>query len=204
MTAPTLTDTSLPYGMRDVKLTPYTDAAGSVLGAASIDLPNMQTLSFSETEEFQELRGDDKVVTTRGKGSQVEWSLEAGGYNAKVWALMTGGSVDETGTTPARSVTLRKRSTQARPFFKAEGRAISDSGGDIHMVIYRCRCNASIEGNFADGEFFITNASGIGLPLLDESGNEDGDFLYDIVQNETATPIGLTPKANPVGTNPTP
>jgi hypothetical protein len=60
--------TPLPYGLRDVKLTPYSDASGSVLGATVIDLPNSRTLSFSETEEFEELRGDDRVVTTRGRG----------------------------------------------------------------------------------------------------------------------------------------
>lgn len=203
MADPTL-GTALPYGMRDCKFTPYTDALGSVLGSASIDLPNIQTLSFSETEEFQELRGDDKVVTTRGKGAQVEWELEAGGYSMKVWAILTGGSVDETGAAGTggnpgtRKVTLRKRSTQARPFFRIEGQAISDSGGDIHVTIFRARCNSSIDGKFGDGEFFITSAKGLGLPMPDDTGK--GDFLYEFVQNEVETAVPLTPVANPVPT----
>ena len=44
MTAP-VTD-ALPYGVRDIKITPYVDAAGTVLDTVSIDLPYIQTLSF--------------------------------------------------------------------------------------------------------------------------------------------------------------
>lgn len=197
MSSPTPLSTALPYGIRDCKITPYTDAAGTVLGSTSTDLPNMQTFSFSETEEFQELRGDDRVVTTRGRGAQVEWSLEAGGVNLKVWALLTGGSVIESGTAGNRTVTVRKKSSDNRPFFKLEGQAISDSGGDVHAVVYRCRSNSNIEGSFGDGEFFITSASGIGLPLMDE----DFDLLYDFIQNETKTAIGTTPSPNPTRPN---
>lgn len=194
MSAP-LSSTALPYGIRDCKLTPYTDAGGAVLGETSIDLPNMQTFSFSETEEFQELRGDDRVVTTRGQGAQVEWSIEAGGVNLRVWAILTGGEVTESGTTPNRTVTVRKRSSDNRPFFRLEGQAVSDSGGDVHAIVYRCRANSNIEGSFSDGEFFITSASGVGLPLLDE----DFDLLYDFVQNEVKTAITETPVPNPTG-----
>lgn len=185
---------ALPYGIRDAKLTPYSDAQGTVLSNASIDLPNMQTLSFSESEEFQELRGDDRLVTTRGQGAQVDWSLEAGGISIRAWAIMAGGSVIETGLTPNRKIVLRKKGTDARPYFRIDGRIVSDSGGDIQVRIYRCRCNDTIEGDFANGEFFVTNASGVGLPLLDETN----DLLYDIVRNETPTVLSLTPEANPI------
>lgn len=185
---------ALPYGIRDVKLTPYADAAGTVLGTTSYDLPNMQTLTFAEKEEFQELRGDDRIVTTRGKGAQVDWSLEAGGISPRCWAIFTGGEVIEAGVLPNRSTTMRKRGSDSRPYFRAEGQAISDSGGDVHTILYRCRCNDSIEGEFKDGEFFVTSASGIGLPLLDDTN----DILYDIVQNESKTSIPLTPTPNPI------
>lgn len=190
MTVPT----ALPYGMRDLKMTKYTDASGSTtLDTASVDLPNMQTLSFSETEEYTELRGDDRVVAIRGQGSLVEWELEAGGLDFRAWEILTGGVVILTGIAPNRKWTLRKRSTGTRPYFRLEGRVISDSGGDVHCVIYRCRANDTVEGEFADGEFFISSASGQGLPLLDEAN----DLIYDMVINETAVQIPTTPVANP-------
>lgn len=185
--------TALPYGIRDCKLTPYADAGGTILGNSSVDLPYMQTFSFSETEEFQELRGDDKLITTRGQGAQVEWELESGGISLKAWAVFSGGTVTESGTTPNRKVVMRKLATANRPYFRVQGQAISDSGGDLHTIVYRCRCNDTIEGEFADGEFFATSVSGLGLPLLDEGF----DLLYDFIQNETATAIPSTPLANP-------
>lgn len=186
---------ALPYGMRDLKLTRYTDGSGTVLGNSSIDLPNMQTFSFSETEEFSELRGDDRLIATRGQGAQVEWQLEAGGVSFHAWSILTGGTVIESGITPNRKRIIRKKGTDARPYFRTQGRAISDSGGDVHSLVYRCRVNDTVEGEFADGEFFVTNASGLGLPMLDEAF----DILYDFVQNETATPISTTPLPNPLG-----
>lgn len=185
---------ALPYGVRDCKLTEYIDAAGTVLGSTSIDLPYMQTLSFSETEEFSELRGDDKLITTRGKGSQVDWDLEAGGMSTPAWATLTGGSVIETGLTPNRIIELRKKSTETRPFFRLDGKIISDSGGDILVRIYRCRCNDKVDADFKDGEFMTTAVSGVGLPLLDDTN----DLLYSIFRRETSTALTLTPDPNPV------
>jgi hypothetical protein len=154
----------------------------------------MQTFSFSQTEEFSELRGDDQLVATRGKGAIVEWELEAGGISLLAWEILTGGVVIEQGIAPNRRWTLRKLARSGGSYFRIEGRMLSDSGGDVHGVVYRCRVTDSIEGEFADGEYFVTNASGQGLPLIE---SEDFDLLYDIVQNETAMTIPTTPVGNP-------
>lgn len=181
-----LTAIPLPYGLRDVKVTPYTDSGATTLGTA-VDLPNARTFSFSEAEEFTELRGDDKVVTTRGKGASVDWDLEGGGLSLEVLKVLSGGTITESGATPNQTKTFTKKVTDTRPFFQVEGQAISDSGGDLHCVLDRCRSTGNIEGEFADGEFFLTSGSGVALPSL-QTGRED--TLYEFVQNETATAIG--------------
>lgn len=184
----------LPYGVRDIKLTPYTDALGMVLGTTSVDLPYIQTLNFSEAEEFSELRGDDKLITTRGRGSMVNWDLESGGLPIHAWAVMTGGTVVERGLTPNREVELRKKATQARPWFRIDGKIISDSGGDVLVRIYRCRANGDVTANFTDGEFQTSSVNGVGYPLLDDTN----DLLYSIFRRETAESLTLTPAPNPV------
>jgi hypothetical protein len=180
-----LTVIPLPYGIRDIKITPYSDAAGTTLGTA-VDLPNGRTLSFSEAEDFEELRGDDVVVTTRGKGAQVNWELEGGGLSFEAVKAMYGGVIAETGTTPNMKKTLTKLNTDARPWFKVEGQAISDSGGDVHVILYKCRAEGELSGEFADGAFFLTGASGvaIGAALSGHTGK-----VYEFIQNETATAI---------------
>ena len=192
MTAP-LAD-ALPYGARDIKITEYLDAQGMVLGDTSVDLPFIQRLSFVEAEEFQDLRGDDKLITTRGRGSQVNWDLESGGLSTPAWAIFTGGEVIESGLSPNRRVELRKKATQSRPFFRIDARILSDSGGDIKVRIYRARCTSDIQTDFQDGEFATTQVSGVGLPLLDDAN----DLIYSIFRDETPTSLTLTPDPNPV------
>lgn len=181
---------ALPYGLRDVKLTPYTDATATQLDTANqVDLPVSRTLTFSETEEFTQLEGDDEIVATHGAGPQVEWELEAGGISLKAWSVLTGGTYTEgDGTTPR---ILKKKASDQRPYFKIEGQVISDSGGDIHCEIFRAKCNDTLEGEFTYGEFMVTSCSGVGYgsQYADEAaGVEIGD-LYRFTQNPTVTPI---------------
>jgi hypothetical protein len=185
---------ALPYGVRDIKLTPYTDALGTVLSTKSVDLPYIQTLNFSEAEEFTELRGDDKLITTRGKGAMVNWDMESGGLPINAWKVVTGGEVKETGLTPNRVVELQKKATTTRPWFRIDGKIISDSGGDILVRIYRCRANGDVTANFTDGEFQTSSINGVGYPLLDDAN----DLLYSIFRRESAEMLSLTPAPNPV------
>lgn len=177
---------ALPYGIRDTKITPYSDATLTTLGTG-VDYPVARSLSFSEAEEFVELRGDDKIVALRGQGASVEWDMEHGGISLAAYKLMAGGTVTTTGVTPDTVTTFKKKVTDARPYFKAEGQAINDNGGDFHAILYRCRASDSLEGELADGAFWLTSASGQALPAL-ITGEED--TLYDFVINETAKEIG--------------
>ena len=175
---------ALPYGIRDIKLRPLS-AGGTTLGTA-VDLPNARTLSFEEAEEFEELRGDDQVVATRGSGPSVSWSLESGGISLESLVVINGGTVTVTGVAPAQIKKYRKLVTDARPEFQAEGQAMSESGGDFHTVLFRCKASENISGEFADGAFFLTSAGGSALP-----GKTTGNVgaLYDFIHNETAVAI---------------
>lgn len=174
-----LSDPALPYGLRDVKVTPI-NSDGSL--GTPVDLPVAQTLSFSEAEEFEELRGDDRLVAVHGQGPTVEWDLEAGGISLEAWQVLTGGTLSELGTTPNQTKSLTKLVTQSRPYFRIEGQSINDVDGDTHVVIYKAKVNDALEGEFADGTFFVTSCSGQGL-------GDDDDRLYTITWNETASAI---------------
>lgn len=179
-----LASKALPFGLRDVKLTPL-GADGGTPGTA-VDLPVSRTLSFSETEEFEELRGDDTVAASHGSGVIVEWSLEGGGISLEAYAVMAGGTITSSGTTPNIKKTFSKMETDPRPYFKAEGQSINDNGGDFHCLVYRCKADGSLEGELGNGSFWLTSASGKGYGSL-ESANTGKS--YDFVHNETATAI---------------
>lgn len=173
-------DTALPYGLRDVKVTPI-DSAGTL--GDPVDLPNSRTFSFEENEDFEELRGDDKVVATRGQGATVGWELESGGISLEAYAVINGGVVVESGVTPALKRTYTKKSTDAKPRFKVEGQAISESGGDFHVELPNCKATEGVSGELADGAFWLTGASGTAI------SDPTSDIVYEFVQNEAATAI---------------
>lgn len=176
----TLNVTPLPFGLRDVKLRPISTSGN--LGAP-VDLPNARTLSFSEAEDFEELRGDDGLVAVHGMGAAVDWELESGGLPFEAIQVMYGGEITEDGVSPDLTRSWEKKGHDQRPYFQIEGQAISDSGGDVHAILYRCRCTGELSGEMADGSFWLTGASGRAMPKADT------DELYKFVQNESETPI---------------
>lgn len=173
-----------PFGLRDVRLTPL-GADGSTPGTP-VDLPASRTFSFAETEDFEDFRGDDKLIAQHGSGPTVGWELESGGISLEAYAVVAGGTVTTSGVTPNAKKTYSKTALQQRPYFKAEGQAISDNGGDFHGLVYKCKATDDIEGEMADGSFWATSLGGVGFPST-ESGSTDK--LYDFVHNETAVAI---------------
>jgi hypothetical protein len=178
-----LANHALPYGVRDIKLTPITaNVAGAITYGTFVDLPASRTLSWSHSEDFEQLRGDDTVVAERGNGLLIEWELEGGGISLDAKAVLDGSVNTTSGVSPNAKKTNALTGTTAKPYFRIDGKAINDNGGDTHVTIYRAKATGGVEGEFAEGSFTLTSASGTAYPNAD---NE----LKDIVHNETATDI---------------
>lgn len=180
----TMPNPVLPFGLRDVRLIPVN--ADGTLGTP-VDLPVARTFTFTETETFADLMGDDQTVASHGAGPTVDWDLESGGISFEAYQVMAGGTLVSSGTTPNQKKVFSKLTTDARPYFQVEGQAISDSGGDMHAIVYRCKANASLDGQFTNGAFYLTKAKGKGYG--NNVGASPNFKLYDFVQNETVTPI---------------
>lgn len=178
---------TLPFGLRDVKVYPV-DAAGVRIAASGVDLPASKTFSFKEVVESEQLDGDDVVQAAHDYDPLVEWELEHGGISMEAYAVIAGGTVTSTGTTPAQIKTYSKNKSQSRPYFEVEGQAISDSGGDVHCIVYRCKADGDLEGGFEGGSFTMTKCSGKGYGQPGDTGK-----LYDWKQNETVTAIVVGP-----------
>jgi hypothetical protein len=187
---------ALPYGLRQLMLTPYLDAQGTVLANTSYPLPVAMTLGFSETEQYDELRGDDVLVAVHGRGPQVDWSLEAGGMDITCWSIISGGSVIEQGVAPNRVTRLRKSGDDQRPYLRIDGRAISDSGGDMGCRIYRAKANGRLQADLRGGAFQTSRIDGVGLPMIGDAGR----WLYEFIRKESESAIPGTPEANPLPT----
>jgi hypothetical protein len=100
----------------------------------------------------------------------------------------------EEGVSPNRRVRLRKSGDDQRPYFRADGRSVSDSGGNVIGRIYRCKANGRLQADRRGGAFMTSAIDGVGLPLVGDAGR----WLYEWIQNETDTPLSTTPEANPL------
>ncbi len=177
-----LTTHPLPFGLRKIHLFPLS-AAGTRVAGQSVFLPASRTLSFSEAVDSEDLQAEDSLYASHQSNMRVEWDLEGGGVSLAVLKVLTGGTITETGTTPNQKNVFTKLKSDDRSYFDIEGQAISDSGGDFHVVLYRCKCDDAIEAQFDQGSFTMTSTSGKAYGDLSTSK------LYDFTQNETATAI---------------
>lgn len=161
-----------PYGLRNVVVTDENGANFATLSAT-------QTFSFQERIRSEEFSGDDGVLAVGSYSDAVEWTVDAGGMSLDAIALMTGRTIVETGSTPNRTSTLTGNAGEAFPYFRIYGKSLADGADDVHCVIYRCKLTGPLQGKFGDGEFWVTQFSGIGI--------SDGvNGIFDFVQNETA------------------
>lgn len=181
-----LAEYAIPFGLRQVKLVPLKDD-GTEDTANAVFLPAARTFSFSETEDFETLEGDDRTVASHGAGPTVDWELEGGGISLKAWKVLAGGTTSTEGTTPASVNKYTKLNTESRPYFNVYGRAISDNGGDFETKVSRCKADSSIEGSMENGSFQLTSASGKGY------GDEATGELYTFSHRETPVPLTVTP-----------
>lgn len=184
-----------PYGLRRVWITPYIDTDGTILGSTSYRLPLAQTLAFTETEDFDTLNGDDKsAVAIQGKGATVDGSLEAGGLDLQCYSIIAGATLTESGTGASLKRVVRKKGSDARPYFRVEGQVISNGGGDNVARIFRCKANGKIQADMKYGTFMVPSIDFQGTPMP----GDDDDYLYEIEFNATKTTLASTPVANPL------
>ncbi len=170
-----------PFGLREVDITPYSSAG--VLGTR-VDLPASMTLSFRPTKEEKELRGNDVVQEVVTYNKQVEWTLEAGGISLDALAVLTGGTVATAGVTPNATKTITAKGTDSESYFRIRGRAVNSSGASGTQVeILYCKVTSGPEGEFKDGEFYVTRCSGRGIP------HPTSSETWKLVEQETAAAL---------------
>jgi hypothetical protein len=163
-----------PFGLRDVKVT-------NIAGTVQADLPAAQTLTVRPRLTTGELIGDDALKAVVSMVQAAEWTLSAGGISLAALAIITGQATSVSGSTPTEKTTLNLGAGDSLPYFKIYGKSMGDGSDDVHVKFYKCKCT-SLEGQFQNGQFWITQCSGVAM-------DDDSNGVIDIIQNETATAL---------------
>jgi hypothetical protein len=162
-----------PFGINAIKL---------VRGATTVSLPVDRVLKFKERTISGELMGSGKIAAVATKLIAVDFELEAGGISLEAVAVMTGRTVVVAGTTPNESTKLTGLAAQDYPFFIIRGQALGAGTDDLHCYIYKAKLTDGLNGDFQDGQFFMSAVKGTGI--------DDGtNGIYDFIQHETAAAL---------------
>lgn len=179
---PTVT-TSKVLGLNDLKIAKITtDTAGTLAYATAIDVPGVTTLSLSPKFVEKELRGDEAVIDKYSKLDSIDWSFANVILSLDALAILIGGAVVASGTTPNMKQTYTVLSTDLPAYFKMEGQSTYTDAGDIHVILYKCKAS-SVQYELKGEDYATVSASGTAI------GTVNNKKIKEVVINETAAAI---------------
>lgn len=164
-----------PFGVREIRV---------VVGATNVALAAGQTVEAHEVLASAEINGDDAVAAVHSYPIKVEGKLTAAGMPLYAYSLITGRTIATTGATPTRVSTMSVAQGDSFPYFKMFVRAVTEDGGDVWNVLYKCKLTDGQAGQFAFGEFRMTDLTFTAVP---DSGNSNK--IWDIATHETAVSL---------------
>lgn len=157
----------MPFGMNKIVLRS---------GSTYVELPAALKLTFKEKVVTGRGRGGDRLRALATAPDGVEWEMEALGISLEAYALMTGLTVVESGSSPNHTAELSSSDTNRYPYFDIYGKALGVGADDVHYYIMNAKLTDGMDAPLQDAEF--TNSTFKGEALE-----------WELVQNETATDL---------------
>lgn len=168
-----------------------TDVAGaSPTYGAGKDVPGIAEVGVDPNIVTAELKGDARIIATKGRTDRLSFSATYGKLAGDVLAVILGGTVTDAGTTPNQTSTMRLKSPAALPYFKVEFQIqdVDEGLGDLKVVLYKCKLTG--------GTLLGSSSDSFGQPSFDAdciaiNGTIGGDIgvMGDWILRET--PVAL-------------
>jgi hypothetical protein len=170
---------NIPFGVRDCKIYPLTvDTPGT-----ATDVPRIRRVELNVVRDSANLEGDDVTVAVQTFAKRMEGSIEAGGINLAVLAVLEGGTVEATtGTMPNRVTTYKVQGSDVEGYFQLIAQAIGNDGGDVHLRVYKCKATSGPTIAFEQGAYTL-------LACDIQAVFNGAGRLYDLIQHETVTAV---------------
>lgn len=163
------------YGLRDLKVT-------NMAGTLQEDLDAAQSLSFQPTWTEAVQRGDDVEKSSIGFLSGGTATITAGKLSSAAVAIMFGKSVVVASSSPTETATLQMNAGDTMPYFKLYGLVYDDGGGDMHILLGKCKVIGGAALEFSDGNYF---SHSFDLRVVDDGANG----VWKQIQHETRTAL---------------
>lgn len=158
-----LAHASVIFDVVDAKVYPLlTDVAGaSPTYGVGIDVPGIAAVTVNPNIVSAELKGDARVIATKGRTDRLTVSATYGRLSGDVLATILGSTTTDSGTTPNQLAAFRLKSPASLPYFKLEFQIldVEEGIGDLRVVLYKCKVTG--------GTLLGTSTDNFGQPTLD-------------------------------------
>lgn len=145
MTNPTFA--TMPFGLRQVRVS-------NMAGTLEEDFDAAQEFTFEPEWTTAKQRGNDRTVGSFAHVSGGKGEFMDGKLSTTARAIVFGGTITQTGTSPNEQASMKWGGDGNMPYFKLQGKVMTESGGDLHIVIYKCMAVGGGNLEFKDGEFW--------------------------------------------------
>lgn len=130
---------------------------GAATYAASIDTVGIQEISWVPTYKSLELRGDNSVLDTDVIPGVITGKLKWAKIHLDVLALLWGGTVADSGSTPNQVAGFTLTGGQLPVYFRLEAQCkttdFATQPGDVHFVLYKCKIVTGPEMMMTDADY---------------------------------------------------
>lgn len=164
--------TSKLYAVSDCKLYKMlTDVAGgSATYAAAVDVPGIKTVAIGGDITTAQLRGDNSLLDQAATVGGLTVSVEHAKMSLDAIAVLLGGSVADSGTTPNMKSTWDLTGTSTPAYFKLEAKTPSNGsdfiGGSVNITLHKLMLSSFPSLGFAEEDYQTVSFDAVGMPLL--------------------------------------
>jgi hypothetical protein len=160
---------------------------GAATYATIIDVPGIKAATLNWTIETKVLRGDNKKLDEQSKLVDLGIEVDHAKLQLDVLAILIGGTVTDSGTTPNQKVSYDLLGASNGSYFGFEAKTPTDGidiiGGDGHFVLHKLRASNVKDYGFAEEDYKTVGFSAGASPRIAD------DKWLQIVMNETQLAI---------------
>lgn len=177
------------YAVSDAKIGKVTadPSGGTTTYASLIDVPGIKEAGIGGDVNSVELRGDNTSLDYNATLGALTLSVTHAKVSLDVLPVLLGGTTTDSGAGSTEVATYVQTNTNTFNYWKFEAKTPTNgadpTGGDLHVVLYKCILTSFPEIGFAEEDYQILSFEARAVPRL-----SDGK-IFDIVLNETAAAI---------------
>lgn len=163
------------FGVNDAKIAKLTadPAGGSATYATSVDVPGIKSVTISGEITTVDLRGDHTLLDSDSTLQNVTVGFEYAKLSLDALVVWLGGTVSDSGTTPDQIAKLAMLGTDTllANYWKFEAKTVSADtvGGDVHLVLYKCKLTSFPELGTAEEDYQTFSVEARAVPRLADS-----------------------------------